>query len=303
MNRFLNVFNLLVALTLYPALCFSYFDKGDAEKKNSVMNDISISDYPEFTKNWHLVTVRFREDTKEMRFTYANDLAWKALQGFNSEFPEGAVFGKVAMKTDVDPAFPSSKVPTATKRFQFMVKNKKKYKDSDGWGYALFDSEGYTFKEDLKVTTQSCVACHRIVPERGYVFSRPADLGLSWLKSVSGTLVSANPQLPNSVQFLEVKTSSLPKKLREVIDRKYENAESLEGELKKNAFSGTLDEIIPLLEQQTKKTERPSFLLVNENNFSVSTPLTSADCDPPKRNVQNIIFYNGKKVLESNHCD
>ena len=44
------------------------------------MNEIKFQSYKGFEKKWKLVTVRFREDTKEMRFTYANDIAWKTLK-------------------------------------------------------------------------------------------------------------------------------------------------------------------------------------------------------------------------------
>src|SRR4051812_4515226 len=44
------------------------------------MNGHSLREFVGFEKNWKLVTVRFRKDTGELRFTYANDLAWKNLK-------------------------------------------------------------------------------------------------------------------------------------------------------------------------------------------------------------------------------
>lgn len=283
---------------LIPFTARAYFEESVKTEKNLSMNEIKLSDYPDFAQKWHLVTVRFREDTREMRFTYANDLAWKALQSFKPVFPDGAVFGKIGMKTEVDPAFPSSKVPAMAKRFQFMVKNQKKYKDTDGWGYALFDSEGYIFNENPKVATQACAACHRIVPERGYVFSRPVELGVGWIKEAQG----APAQSSDAIQFKEVKTASLPKKLREIMGEKNQLARSLEGALKKNSFSGTLDEVLPLLTQQTKSSGQPSFFMIDENNFSITSP-TDKTCSELKKSFASVVFYNGKKVLESENCE
>jgi hypothetical protein len=140
------------------------------------MNGIKMSQFPGFAEKWHLVTVRYRKDSNEMRFTYANDLAWKSLQSLKPNYPDGAVFAKIGMMSEADPSFPSSVVPSGAKRFQFMVRDKAKYSDTDGWGYALFDDRGRLFNDDVKIRTQACVACHRIVPERDFVFSRKAQL-------------------------------------------------------------------------------------------------------------------------------
>ena len=91
------------------------------------MNGYKLSDYEGFEKKWRLVTVRYRKDTGEMRFTYANPKAWNALLKRSKDYPDGAVFAKIGIITMEDPAFPSSAVPAGTRRYQLMVRNKKKH--------------------------------------------------------------------------------------------------------------------------------------------------------------------------------
>ena len=41
------------------------------------MNEISADQYEDFKTSFNFVTVRYRKDSAEMRFVYANDLAFK----------------------------------------------------------------------------------------------------------------------------------------------------------------------------------------------------------------------------------
>ena len=95
-----------------------------------------------------------------MRLTYAKAIAAKVLKSGKTEYPDGAVFAKTGIHTSSDPQFESSVVPRGIRRYQLMVKNKKTYKTTGGWGYALFDASGKTFPEDVKTTTNACYACH-----------------------------------------------------------------------------------------------------------------------------------------------
>src|SRR4051812_40536000 len=97
------------------------------------MSGVRLQDFRDFEKKWHLVTVRYRKDTAELRFTYANDIAWEALNRHSLDYPEGAVFGKIGVATQSDLSFASSSVPSGARRYQFMVRNKEKYQDTNGW--------------------------------------------------------------------------------------------------------------------------------------------------------------------------
>ena len=102
--------------------------------KNLTMSGYTFNDYRDFQKNWKLVTVRYRKDTDEMRFTYANDLAYSTLMSGKTDYPDGAVFAKIGFKTEPDPAFSSSAVPSGIRRYQFMVRDSKKHTSTNGWG-------------------------------------------------------------------------------------------------------------------------------------------------------------------------
>ncbi len=287
-----------LALLLIPLLCRAYFEPSLSGERPREMNGIFFDRVKDFTKTWHLVTVRYRQDSGEQRFTYANDIAYKAMQSLKPDYPDGAMFGKVAFMTEDDPAFTSSKIPSGARRFQIMLKNKKAYPESNGWGYALFDSSGNLFNEDIKSKTQSCVACHQIVPERDYVFSRqmllnPGDVAYDIIR---------DKDAEKNIPFVKVKSSELGAELKKQL-KSFEYVQSLQGELQKHAFSGTLDEIIPILSQKSKVSGAPASLIINSQNFSLVVP-KNKKCQSTKDGsfYQIIVFFNSKIVRNAETC-
>jgi hypothetical protein len=285
------ILKMLLLIVGFAPTASAYFETDP--KLFREMNGIKVDDYPDFMHKWKLVTVRYREDTKEMRFTYANEKAWKGLMSLNAEYEDGAIFGKVGAASEADPDFISSRVPSGAKRYQFMVRNKKKYKDTDGWGYALFNEKGNLFADDPKVTTQACAACHRLVPERNFVFSRSV-----FFNSVSGGAQKKS----SAIVFKEKKVSelTLPADLQK---KGVTVVESLEGDLQKSSFSGTLDEVVPLLVDHAKVSERDSILYVSAKNFSLVQLVSGQTCDSTQqRMLRTIVFANGRKARDAQHC-
>ena len=302
MNYFIGQHNeMLMALVsgfIYFSIARAYFDI--PSNFQSEMNGIRFQDYQDFPNQWHLVTVRFREDSKEQRFTFANDIAWKAIQSFKPEYPDGAAFGKVAMMTEEDPSFVSSKVPSGTRRFQIMVKDRKKYKDTDGWGYALFTDEGKLFEGDSKASTLACVACHRIVPERDFVFSRLAQIG-------SGKRFVDSIRSPHSpgVIFKSREVSYFASAVPELLGSSKLPLESLEGDLVKSQFSGSLDEVVPLLLNQTSQLSKNSIFYIGPENFSlVMGPDKTKKCKDgsEKKSYRVVVYLNSHKVRDAELC-
>ncbi len=229
------------------------------------MNGISYAKYKGFEKKWKLITVRFRKDTEEMRFTYANKLAQKTLLAGKTDYPDGAVFGKVGVKTVADSLFESSVVPAGARRYQLMVRDKKKYKDHAGWGYALFDEKGVTFPEDLKDQVNACASCHEAASERGYVFSQ--ELSLDQAKK------NILP-LPTNIQFKNVDRKDLPEIVTAHLPANFKQVRQIEGSLTSNLFQGSLEEIRPLLYKETKNSQLPSILLSEDRErFSLVIPV------------------------------
>src|SRR5690606_16837135 len=93
------------------------------------------------------------------------------------EFPDGAVFGKVAFLAVEDPQFPNSYEAINFTRLQLMVKDSKKFKQTDGWSYWLHvDGVRSNSAEDSK-NALACHACHTLVKERDFIFAGPTFLG------------------------------------------------------------------------------------------------------------------------------
>ena len=300
-TRVRNTLLILVAGTVVgPSISHSYFDYSKNQNgKTGEMNGLKFEDYKDFTKTWHLVTVRFRQDTKEMRITYANDIAWREMQSSKSTFSDGAMFGKVGLITEKDPAFPSSEVPSGTKRFQLMYRDKKKFAATQGWGYALFDSKGQLFDEDPKMQSTACAACHAIVPERGYVFSRPMNVGFG-----ASALAIEGPAALKSMKMESKAVTGFSKAFQNEIPKGISNVMSLEGELKKKSFSGTLDEIVPFLIETVKLEGKTSTLYNDEHNYTLVSPNRTAEekCEAGKIPLRVLIQYKGSKVRDSVIC-
>jgi hypothetical protein len=162
-------------------------------------------------------------------------------------------------------------VPSGARRYQFMVRNRQKHKNTDGWGYALFNQDGVTYPEDPKVQEQACAACHRLVPTRGYVFSERLDL--------TGISASARnqPALPLALPFGSRKRSTLPSLIRQHIPNRYPTIYFLKGDLQKHLFQGTLDEVRPLLSQTAAEKNAPAAIISeDQTRFSIVFPDTDS---------------------------
>lgn len=270
-----------IALILIAAAFANSFEVvAGANETSKSMHGIKLADYGDFEKKWKLVTVRFRKDTGELRFTYANGLAWKHLKKLSEKensppgsvekmpiesYPRGAVFAKVGIKTADDPAFVSSAVPSGVRRVQFMVRDEKKFAETDGWGYALFDSAGSTFPGDLKQASMACAACHKIVPDRGYVFSQFMT-GLAPAKSQEAPKEKSAGGELGRIKFETKAAGSLPEHVQIQLPPKTEVVRMVVGEITKHVFPGTLDEIRPALTQEAVRSGNPTILFSQQKD-------------------------------------
>ena len=94
-----------------------------------------------------------------------------------SPVPDGATMAKVEWTMKANALLPgSAMVPDALKTIGFMVKDAKRFPDTDGWGYAQFDYDAAsaTFKARGNSPTfakAACHQCHTKVKERDFVFT------------------------------------------------------------------------------------------------------------------------------------
>lgn len=249
---------------------------GRAEEK---MSGYGLSQFGDFESSWRQVTVRYRVDTSEMRFTFANPAAWKVLDAGGTDYPDGAIFAKIGLVSESDPAFESSKVPSGTRRYQFMVRDRKKHASTGGWGYAIF-YENDRPKESEATVTNACYACHRVVAHRGDVFSqkltfRKKETFPGWKKGADQKL--SETSVSGGVPFLDANMSEQPLALRKFVPTSVKKLRLVGGEIPKHVFSGTLDEIRPALAKESLRSGLPAALVSHDGkDFSVVYQHTTA---------------------------
>lgn len=264
------------------------------------MNGIKLDDYLGFERNWHFVTVRFRRDTNEMRLTYANDIAWRALQKSAVTYPKGAVFAKIGIATQEDPVFASSAVPSGARRYQFMVRDLEQYKATDGWGYALFDRDGLTLPEEPMQTSQACAACHRLAGERGFVFSKEM-IGSPFVLHAPDRIVLKK----NGIVFSDVDIAALPSEVRVIVPKNTAKVRVLQGELRSRLFQGTLDEIRPVLAIESARSSLPTLLLSEDGRrYSLVFAEPNTECTGKSTGMKGVanIFFKDNEKYEVRFC-
>jgi hypothetical protein len=94
--------------------------------------------------------------------------------------PDGAKMAKIHWAPKPNQFFPTATVPGALVNIDFMVKDSKRFADSGGWGYAVFDydAKSDTFTPGTEAGTPpqkndaKCgFACHTTAKARDYVFT------------------------------------------------------------------------------------------------------------------------------------
>ncbi len=95
-------------------------------------------------------------------------------------FPDGSKMAKIHWNPKKLETFPSATVPGTLHDVDFMVKDSKRFADSGGWGYAVFDYDaasdtfmpGTLADNPPQGNDAKCgFACHTIVKTKDYVFT------------------------------------------------------------------------------------------------------------------------------------
>ena len=95
-------------------------------------------------------------------------------------FPDGAKMAKIHWGPEKQEYFPNTRVPGNQHDVDFMEKDSKRFAESNGWGYAMFEYDaasetfrpGTTTDQPPQGNDAKCgVACHTIVKTRDYVFT------------------------------------------------------------------------------------------------------------------------------------
>jgi len=100
--------------------------------------------------------------------------------GNGKPFPDGVKMAKIHWNPKDMETFPAALVPGTQHDVDFMVKDSRRFADSGGWGWAVFeyDAAADTFRPGTGADTPpqandaKCgYACHTIVQTRDYVFT------------------------------------------------------------------------------------------------------------------------------------
>jgi len=138
-------------------------------------NPVSLNGIPYTAdyKNWKVISVTDKYDGGSMRVVYGNDIMIKAIKDKKIPFPDGAMMAKLVWgKQRVDKE--GNIFPGNFQNIQLMVKDSKKYRSTEGWGFARFD--GLELKPYGKTVAfeKTCINCHRLlVSQNDFVFNIP----------------------------------------------------------------------------------------------------------------------------------
>ncbi len=244
-----------------------------------VRDGIALQRLPEFWRTWSLVSVRYRSDSREQRFVYANPAAWKAMVAGKKEFPDGAMFGKLAFYTQLDSSFPVSLEPHGFDRLQVMKKDSRRYAATGGWGYAVV--MGYETEKNAHMTSESengqvavtCHACHVLAEKRNYVFTRSPFLKNSEMDFI----VSFKDK------FRVVATQSLSPRDRSVVQDLTGMRPETVRYLSMNLFSGSINESLPALARFAWADHAIYLMSDPQSGHFAAAQFLGGNCDPGAR--------------------
>lgn len=146
-----------------------------------VPNGLSFSEFRGY-EGWQMVSVS--QNGNHFASILANPVMIAAYQagipGNGKPFPDGARMAKIHWTQKKLETFPAATVPAAQHDVDFMVKDSKRFSDSGGWGYAVFDYDaagdqftpGTLAGKPPQGNDAKCgFVCHTTVKARDYVFT------------------------------------------------------------------------------------------------------------------------------------
>jgi hypothetical protein len=146
-----------------------------------VPNGLAFSEFQGY-ESWQVVSIS--QDGDLMAAILANpvmiDSYLAGIPGNGRPFPDGAMMAKIHWNLKKMETFPAATVPGTQHDMDFMVKDSKRFADSGGWGWAVFeyDAASDTFRPGTLADSPpqgnnaKCgFTCHTIVKTRDYVFT------------------------------------------------------------------------------------------------------------------------------------
>jgi hypothetical protein len=145
---------------------------------------------------WKLLSTTDRGDNNTFRFVLGNDIAVQAAQSGNiSSWPDGTRFAKVAWQQEM--GADGLIHPGKFVQVELMVKDARRYKDTDGWGWGRWrDLDLKPYGKDAHFVDE-CTGCHMPVRGNDYVYTLPITRAhLNRDEIVNNAAASLPPNLP-----------------------------------------------------------------------------------------------------------
>jgi len=149
---------------------FNGWQKGISIKTIPVASN-GVAFDPEY-KNWQYISSTDAFSNGTMRVILGNAIAIKAIKENNTRrWPNGSVLAKVQWDQLADK---EGNVRTGKfNQVEFMVKNDKKYAETEGWGWARFKTPDLIPDDKEVMFATKCINCHRPVKDLDHVFTFP----------------------------------------------------------------------------------------------------------------------------------
>lgn len=123
-------------------------------------------------KDWRVLGVSHRLEKKYVRAILGNETAINAARnGKTSPWPDGTIIAKLSWKEQVHASWPNAVVPGEFQGAEAMIKDIKKYPETNGWAFARWEGANLMILDKEKTAT--CFACHTAVKHADYVFTSP----------------------------------------------------------------------------------------------------------------------------------
>ena len=153
-----------------------------------VTGGLALSEFRGY-EGWQVVGPSLTDAQNVIRVIVANPVMIKAYQegvpGNGKPFPDGSKIAKIVWKPKklTDPPFSASTpdtVPGDLTEVEFIEKDSKRFSDTHGWGYAVFDYDAVsgtfapatTASKSPQGHDAKCgAACHTLAASKDYIFT------------------------------------------------------------------------------------------------------------------------------------
>jgi Cytochrome P460 len=165
----------IAAITVMLAALVSVAISAEDKYTLQVPNGLAFSDFRGY-EDWQVVAVSQTEDLLKVMVANPTMInAYRAgVPGNGKPFPEGSKIAKIEWKPKKSTESPFFvRVPDTLQDIFFIEKDSKRFPNTKGWAYAVFDYQPASDKFTPNPTgVVNCgYACHTIVASKDYIFT------------------------------------------------------------------------------------------------------------------------------------